>query len=77
VIDKQVTSNKRQKVWSIPQGLPCGCSLQNVPITFLTAVNKAGVEEHAFAMGAADYIMKPYDRENLSKRIKTILEKKN
>jgi CheY-like chemotaxis protein len=49
--------------------------LQNVPIAFVTAVNELVVEEHAFEMGAADYIKKPYEKDDIQKRVKSILDK--
>ena len=50
--------------------------LKNVPIAFLTSVNGTTEKDHAQEIGAADFITKPFEREDLLKRIKTILEKK-
>jgi CheY-like chemotaxis protein len=47
--------------------------LQNVPVAFVTAVNELVVEEHAFEMGAVDYIKKPYEKKDILKRVDTII----
>jgi len=49
--------------------------LKNVPIIFLTSVNKADGEKRAFDMGADDFITKPYDNDKLLGRIEEILER--
>jgi CheY-like chemotaxis protein len=50
--------------------------ISNVPIAFLTSVHGIDEQNHAKEIGAADYIFKPYTREELLKRIKIILSKK-
>ncbi|MCL2879244.1 MAG: response regulator [Treponema sp.] len=50
--------------------------LKDVPIAFLTSETDAAEEKKAYAMGASDYILKPYDKTDLLKRIKIILQKK-
>jgi CheY-like chemotaxis protein len=47
--------------------------LKDVPIAFLTAENDAMEEKRAYELGAVDYIMKPYDKTDLLKRIEVIL----
>jgi len=47
--------------------------LQDVPIVFLTSVVETAEVEHAQEIGAADYITKPYDRDDLLNRIEKIL----
>jgi len=47
--------------------------LKKVPIAFLTSENDENEEKHAYDIGAADYIMKPYDKSDLLKRIDIIL----
>jgi CheY-like chemotaxis protein len=47
--------------------------LKDVPIAFLTAESDAMEEKRAYEMGAVDYIMKPYDKSDLLKRIEKIL----
>jgi len=49
--------------------------LQDVPIVFLTSVGVSDGEEHAQQIGAADYITKPFDNEDLLNRIEKILNK--
>ena len=49
--------------------------LQNVPIAFLTSLNGTEEEKRAREMGAADYIMKPFNKEDLLSRVKNILSK--
>jgi PleD family two-component response regulator len=48
--------------------------LKEVPIIFLTSVDDKSQEKHAFDIGAADYIRKPCEREDLLCRIKTNIE---
>jgi len=43
--------------------------LQDIPIVFLTSVTAETEVQHALQIGAADYIMKPYNKENLLGRI--------
>ena len=47
--------------------------LHDVPIAFLTSLQEAGNEDHAFELGAADYIRKPFIEEDLKNRIKVLL----
>jgi len=49
--------------------------LKKVPIAFLTALTESSDEKRAFEIGADDFIKKPYEKEELLSRIKTILEK--
>jgi DNA-binding response OmpR family regulator len=49
--------------------------LKNVPIVFLTGVTEIAEKNRAVEIGAADYILKPFDRGDLMKRIKEILKK--
>jgi len=51
-----------------------GVSLsRDVPIAFLTSENDLTEEKRAYEIGAVDYIMKPYDKTDLLKRIERIL----
>ena len=43
--------------------------LQNIPIVFLTSVEEPAKVQQAVEIGAADYIVKPYVKENLLSRI--------
>ena len=47
--------------------------LKDIPIAFLTSENDISEEKKAYEIGAADYIMKPYDKTDLLKRIERIL----
>ena len=50
--------------------------LADIPIAFLTSENDAMEEKRAYDIGAADYIMKPYDKADLLKRIERIFYNK-
>jgi CheY-like chemotaxis protein len=49
--------------------------ISNVPIAFLTSVHGTEEQKHAKGIGAADYIFKPYTKEELLKMIKAIIKK--
>jgi CheY-like chemotaxis protein len=49
--------------------------LQDIPIAFLTSLVGTTEEKRALEMGAADYILKPYEKKDLLSRIKNILKK--
>jgi len=49
--------------------------LQDVPIVFLTSSIESADMEHAQEIGAADYITKPYDRDDLLNRIEKIVNR--
>jgi CheY-like chemotaxis protein len=51
-------------------------ALKNVPVIFLTSVKETAVYKRAADMGVDDYIAKPYNREDLLKRIKEAIEKR-
>jgi putative two-component system response regulator len=51
------------------------CALRDVPIIFLTSLEGAVEEQRALAMGAADYITKPFDVKALMGRVKNAIEK--
>jgi len=48
--------------------------ISNVPIAFLTSVHGIDEQNHAREIGAADFIFKPYTRNELLKRIKNIFK---
>jgi signal transduction histidine kinase len=52
-------------------------SLFNLPVIMLTAKNQIQDVVLGFQSGANDYIQKPFDKEELLARIKTLLELKN
>jgi len=49
--------------------------LRNVPIAFLTSLTGESERCYASGLGAEDFISKPFDNEDLLKRIAAILEK--
>jgi CheY-like chemotaxis protein len=49
--------------------------LKDVPIVFLTSVTESAEVEHAQEIGAADYITKPYKKDDLLGRVEKILAK--
>jgi DNA-binding response OmpR family regulator len=49
--------------------------LKNVPIVFLTSVDEKEEEKKGIRMGAADYIVKPFNSKELIERIESILGK--
>jgi len=50
-------------------------NITDVPIVFLTSVQGEKEQNHAKEIGAADYILKPFKREDLISRIEDILKK--
>ena len=48
-------------------------SLHDTPIAFLTSVNKPEDIKYAREIGAADYIVKPYNKANQLERIKDMI----
>ena len=49
--------------------------ISNVPIAFITSEHGIKEQNHAREIGAADYILKPFAKEELLKRIKDIIKK--
>ncbi|MCL2295329.1 MAG: response regulator [Spirochaetes bacterium] len=49
--------------------------LQDVPIAFLTHLQEKEDMKKAYKMGAADYIMKPYEKNDLLERIENTINK--
>ena len=48
--------------------------LRETPIIFLTSVSEQAQVQQALEIGAADYIIKPYNKENLLCRIKNAMQ---
>ena len=61
--------------WEVFNRIKALSLLKNVPIVFLTAVNTSAEEKRAYEVGAADFVIKPYEKEDLMERIKKIIEK--
>jgi len=51
--------------------------LSEIPIIFITSLNDATSESTGLALGAADYITKPFNSAIVSQRIKNVLEREN
>ena len=49
--------------------------LQDIPIIFLTSVSGSTEVQQAWDIGAADYITKPYSKDDLLNRIKNAINK--
>jgi len=49
--------------------------ITEIPIAFVTSVHEEEAQERAKKIGAADYIFKPYSKEDLLKRVDKILKK--
>jgi DNA-binding response OmpR family regulator len=49
--------------------------LSDVPIVFVTGADSAAAIHGGFRMGADDYIVKPYDAEELSWRVRAVLRR--
>lgn len=47
---------------------------ENIPVIFITAYPGKEVEEKAFEMGAADFIAKPFENEELLAKIENVLK---
>jgi DNA-binding response OmpR family regulator len=50
--------------------------LKNVPIVFLTSIEGETEKRHAYEIGITDYITKPFNDDDLRKRIKEIIRRK-
>jgi len=61
--------------WEVFNRIKAISFLKDVPIIFLTSVNGAEEMKKAFRLGSADYITKPYNKEDLKSRIKKIIDK--
>jgi CheY-like chemotaxis protein len=48
-------------------------SLYNTPIAFFTSSDDPKDKQHAREMGAVDYIKKPYERNDLLRRVERII----
>ena len=61
--------------WEVYKRLREMETLKDVPIAFLTSLEDAAEQKRAMKMGAADYIMKPYNMTELRTRIKDIFKR--
>lgn len=51
--------------------------LKDIPVIFITALTEIGDKVKAFSMGAADYITKPFQAEEIESRVRTQLRIRN
>jgi len=51
----------------------CNEPTRDIPIIFLSGRTASSDKEKANALGAADYVTKPFDVPNIQERVKTIL----
>jgi len=49
--------------------------LANVPVAFFTSLSEKIDIMHAHDIGAVDFLMKPFDKEDLLKRVSSMLKK--
>jgi len=61
--------------WEVFNRIKAISFLKNVPIAFITSVNKTEGEKRALDIGAYDFITKPCEKDMLLDRIEKILEK--
>jgi len=47
---------------------------KGIPVIFITSMNEAADEAHGYELGAVDFINKPFSKQILLDRIKTVLE---
>jgi len=63
--------------WQTYNRIKAISNLHDTPIAFLTSSTDPKDIQHAHEMGAADYIKKPYNKEDLLRRVERILKNKN
>jgi CheY-like chemotaxis protein len=61
--------------WETYKRIKAISALHDTPIAFFTSSNDPNDIQHAHEMGAVDFIKKPYDKDDLIRRIGTILNK--
>ena len=62
--------------WDMYSRIKAIGGLYDTPIAFFTTSTDPKDIEHAHEIGAVDYIKKPYDKDDLLKRVRRILQKK-
>ena len=61
--------------WETYNRLKAFSFLQDIPVAFLTSISETTEKDYAIEIGAADFITKPFEKDDLQRRIKKILEK--
>jgi CheY-like chemotaxis protein len=61
--------------WDIYKRIKAISGLHDTPIAFFTSSNDPKDIKHAHEMGAVDYIKKPYDKDDLLRRVGRIIKK--
>jgi DNA-binding response OmpR family regulator len=61
--------------WEVYKKVRGIASMKNVPIAFVTSLVEEEEKKKAYKMGAADYIIKPFNMTELKGRIKEIVKK--
>jgi putative two-component system response regulator len=61
--------------WNTYSRIKAISGLHDTPIAFFTSSNDPKDIQHAREMGAVDYIKKPYDKDNLLRRVGKIIKK--
>ena len=59
--------------WETYKNLRAIEHINSVPIAFFTSSNEPEQKERAFAMGAADYIIKPFKKDELLLRVEKLI----
>ena len=59
--------------WEVFKRIKEIAQFKDMPIVFLTSVDEDGEKRKALALGAAEYITKPYETKHLKNTIKRIL----
>lgn len=62
--------------YDVLRNLKLNESLKNIPVIFITALNQEDQETRGLALGAVDYISKPFNTSIVKLRVKTQLELK-
>ena len=58
------------------QRLQHSARTQSIPVVFVTAETKAGLEQEVLRQGAVGFIQKPFDPVTLAERVRGFLERK-
>ena len=59
--------------WEVYRRIKAISTLHDIPVAFYTSLTGEEEKKHAKAIGAADYLIKPFKRDELLERLETIL----